>query len=209
LSLMKYRLRTKKTEELVDLAQSGLKEALDLLIEKYYPMVLKISSKYFAPWAEFQDMVQNGLVGFIKAVYYYQSDRSGFTSFAWRSIESEIRSFLTFMNRKKNKMLTDAFSVDSSFGENDEEPSYSIQDTSYSTAKTALIDIIMERIEKHLDKSESEIVEMWLSGYSYKEIQEAVQVNFKKVDNTIQKVKRVIKTKVSSNLLRVFFDQRS
>ncbi|MGB9614833.1 MAG: RNA polymerase subunit sigma-70, partial [Fervidobacterium sp.] len=42
--MIKYVLRSKPTEKLVELAQSGLNEAVDLLIEKYYPMVVRIAS---------------------------------------------------------------------------------------------------------------------------------------------------------------------
>ncbi|MGB9819984.1 MAG: sigma-70 family RNA polymerase sigma factor [Pseudothermotoga sp.] len=204
---IKYRLRTKRAEELVDLAQAGLKEALDLLVEKYYPMVMKISAKYYAPWAEFQDLVQNGLVGLIKAVYYYQPDKSGFSSFAWRSIESELKSFLTFLNRKKNRMLTDAVSVDLLTSEDSDETGYSFEDLSFSTAKQAIVSIIMERINEHLSELEVQIVQMWMNGTSYEQIEEELGVNFKKVDNTVQKLKRILREKIDPMLLRIFFDE--
>lgn len=204
---IKYRLRTKKVEELVNLAQAGLKEALDLLVEKYYPMVMKISSKYYAPWAEFQDLVQNGLVGLIKAVYYYQPDKSGFSSFAWRSIESELKSFVTFLNRKKNKMLTNAVSVDLLTSEDSDETGYSFQDISFSTARQAIASIIMERINEYLSELEIQIIQMWMDGTSYEQIEQELSVNFKKVDNTVQKLKRVLKEKIDPILLRMFFDE--
>ncbi|WP_052465283.1 sigma-70 family RNA polymerase sigma factor [Thermotoga profunda] len=204
---IKYRLRTKKVEELVNLAQAGLKEALDLLVEKYYPMVMKISSKYYAPWADFQDLVQNGLVGLIKAVYYYQPDKSGFSSFAWRSIESELKSFLTFLNRKKNRMLTDAVSVDLLTSEDSEETGYSFQDISFSTARQAIASIIMEKIYELLSDLEVQIIQMWIDGVSYEQIEQELGVNFKKVDNTVQKLKRLLKEKINPVLLRMFFDE--
>lgn len=204
---IKYRLRTKKIEELVNLAQAGLKEALDLLVEKYYPMVMKISSKYYAPWADFQDLVQNGLVGLIKAVYYYQPDKSGFSSFAWRSIESELKSFLTFLNRKKNRMLTDAVSVDLLTSEDSEETGYSFQDVSFSTARQAIASVIMEKIYEFLSDLEIQIIQMWIDGVSYEQIEQELGVNFKKVDNTVQKLKRVLKEKIDPVLLRMFFDE--
>ncbi|HEY8540789.1 MAG TPA: sigma-70 family RNA polymerase sigma factor [Pseudothermotoga sp.] len=204
---IKYRLRTKKVEELVNLAQAGLKEALDLLVEKYYPMVMKISSKYYAPWADFQDLVQNGLVGLIKAVYYYQPDKSGFSSFAWRSIESELKSFLTFLNRKKNRMLTDAVSVDLLTSEDSEETGYSFQDISFSTARQAIASVIMEKIYEFLSDLEIQIIQMWIDGVSYEQIEQELGVNFKKVDNTVQKLKRVLKEKIDPVLLRMFFDE--
>lgn len=204
---IKYRLRTKRAEELVNLAQAGLKEALDLLVEKYYPMVIKISSKYYAPWAEFQDLVQNGLVGFIKAVYYYQPDKSGFSSFAWRSIESELKSFLTFLNRKKNRMLTDAVSVDLLTSEDSDETGYSFEDFSLSTARQAIAGMIMEKVNEHLSELEVQIVQMWIDGASYEQIEQELDVNFKKVDNTVQKLKRILREKIDPVLLRMFFDQ--
>jgi len=60
--MIKYVLRGKPTEKLVELAQSGLPEAMDLLVEKFNPMVVKIASQFYAPWAEFDDIVQNGLI---------------------------------------------------------------------------------------------------------------------------------------------------
>ncbi|MGJ8453926.1 sigma-70 family RNA polymerase sigma factor [Pseudothermotoga sp. U03pept] len=202
---IKYHLRTKRTEELVNLAQQGLKEALDLLVERYYPMVVKISSKYYAPWAEFQDLVQNGLVGLIKAVYYYQPDKSGFSSFAWRSVESELKSFITFLNRKKNKMLTEAVSVDLLTSEDSDETGYSFEDLSTSTAHQAIAALIMDTVNEYLTDLEREIVDMWISGASYEQIQSDLNVNFKKVDNTIQKLKRLLREKTDPLLVRSFF----
>ncbi|ABV34210.1 MULTISPECIES: sigma-70 family RNA polymerase sigma factor [Pseudothermotoga] len=202
---VKYSLRTKRTEELVNLAQSGLKEALDLLVEKFYPMVVKISSKYYAPWAEFQDLVQNGLVGLIKAVYYYQSDKGGFTSFAWTSVESELKSFLTFLNRRKNRMLTDALSVDSITDEESDETGYSFEDAGTSTVRQAVLEIVMEKVNGHLTDLEQGIISMWINGSSYEQIEQELNVNFKKVDNTVQKFKRIVKTKIDPLLITIFF----
>jgi RNA polymerase sporulation-specific sigma factor len=206
---VKHRLRAKRNEELVNLAQAGLKEALDLIVERYYPMVCKVCSKYYAPWAEFDDMVQSALVGLIKAVYYYQPDKSGFTSFAWRSVESELKSFLTFLNRKKNKVLTDALSVDLlASSEDSEETGYSFEDGVRSTARDALAEMIVERVKDFLSEVEIDVFQMWLDGFSYEEIQQALGVNFKKVDNTVQKVKRILKERIDPVLLNSFFEER-
>jgi RNA polymerase sporulation-specific sigma factor len=189
--MLKYRLRGKRVEELVEYAQAGFKEAIDLIIEKYYPMVVKISSRYFASWAEQEDVIQNGLVGLIKAIFYYDSSKSSFTSFAWRSVESEIKSFLTYMNRKKNRMLSDAVKVESMEKEEDDSP-FEMPDASRDIAQSALSDIILEKVLENLNELERKIFLRWLDGYSYKEIAEEFRVSSKKVDNTVQKVKRMI-----------------
>ncbi|AFG34436.1 sigma-70 family RNA polymerase sigma factor [Fervidobacterium pennivorans subsp. shakshaketiis] len=202
--MIKYALRSKPTEKLVELAQSGLTEAMDLIIEKFYPMVVRIASQFYAPWAEFDDIVQNGLIGLIKAIFYYEPGKSSFSTFAWRSIESEVKTFITYQNRKKNKMLSDSTSMDSIFDDvDDEQIDYFVADTSTTTnvVRNTILSIVHEEILESLKEDEIKIFELWLDGYSYKEIEEQVGVNFKKVDNTIQKVKRIIRSRLSASIL--------
>jgi len=54
---------------------------------------------------------------------------------------------------------------------------------------------------ENLKEDEIQIFELWLDGYSYKEIEEKVGVNFKRVDNTIQKVKKLVKKKLSPSVM--------
>ncbi|MFN3327306.1 MAG: sigma-70 family RNA polymerase sigma factor [Fervidobacterium pennivorans] len=202
--MIKYALRSKPTEKLVELAQSGLTEAMDLIIEKFYPMVVRIASQFYAPWAEFDDIVQNGLIGLIKSIFYYEPGKSSFSTFAWRSIESEVKTFITYQNRKKNKMLSDSTSMDSIFDDvDDEQIDYFVADTSTTTnvVRNTILSIVHEEILESLKEDEIKIFELWLDGYSYKEIEEQVGVNFKKVDNTIQKVKRIIRSRLSASIL--------
>ncbi len=199
--MIKHRLRGKRTDVLVELAQSGLSDAMEMIIERYYPMVVKIASNYYAPWAEHSDIIQSGLVGLMKAVYYYNPGKSKFSTFAWRSIDSEIKSFLTYLNRKKNKILSDAVSVDAiSIGEEDEEMSYSLPDESSNVSRSAVVWYIMDSVSEELSDLEKEIFSMWFEGYSYADISENLSVNKKKVDNTIQKVKRILKSKFGDAL---------
>ncbi|ANQ53178.1 RNA polymerase sigma70 factor [Thermosipho sp. 1063] len=204
--MIKYNLRMKRVEKLVELAQSGLIEALELIIEKYYPMVVKISSKYYAPWAEFEDIIQNGLIGLIKAVFYFDFEKSSFNSFAWRSIESEIKTFITYLNRRKNKILSESSSIDSlNEAEGSEQADYSLEDKNSSVIKNAFIQIIKEKIMNYLKDIEIDIFEMWLEGYTYKEIEKKLNINLKKIDNTVQKIKRIGKTKIDKFILDQIF----
>ena len=206
---VKYNLRNKSVNKLIELAQSGIKEAMDLILEKYYAMVVRIASNYFVPGAEFQDMIQNGLVGLIKAVYYFDGEKSSFNSFAWRSIESEIMTFLTHMNRKKNKILSEAQSFDGLSNDDDdsEQSFYFVEDKERNVAKDALYGIFTEEIEKNLKDMEVEIFNLWKMGYSYKEIEDELSVNFKKVDNTIQKIKKIARQKIDPLVVTAYFEE--
>ncbi len=200
--MIRYILRGKRVEKLVEFAQSGLPEALDLILDKYYPMVVKISSKYYAPWAEFDDIVQSGLVGLIKAVFYFEDSRSSFNSYAWRSIEGEIQTFLTYQNRKKNRILSDSYSMDSfNTDEEDEQSDYFMPSSDTSVLRKSVVSLIYEELNKILKDDETGIFDMWINGYSYKEISEALNVTTKKIDNTVQKVKKVLREKVDRTLI--------
>ncbi|ODN30848.1 sigma-70 family RNA polymerase sigma factor [Fervidobacterium thailandense] len=202
--MIKYALRSKPVEKLVELAQSGLAEAMDLIVEKFHPMVVKIASQFYAPWAEFDDIVQNGLIGLIKAIFYFEPGKSSFSTFAWRSIESEIKTFITYQNRKKNKMLSDSTSIDSIFTDDeDEQIDYFLPDvsTDKNVVKRAILSIVYEEVIESLKDDEIEIFQLWLDGFSYREIQDKVGVNFKKVDNTVQKVKKIVRNRLSASLL--------
>jgi len=85
----------------------------------------------------------------------------------------------------------------------DEQIDYFVADTSTTTnvVRNTILSIVHEEILESLKEDEVKIFELWLDGYSYKEIEEQVGVNFKKVDNTIQKVKRMIRSRLSASIL--------
>jgi len=195
--MIKYRLRNKKTEEIIDLAQAGLREAIEAIVEQYYQMVIKISSKYYGNWAEHEDIIQNGLVGLLKAIFYYQKGKSSFTSFAWRSIEAEIKSFLTYLNRMKNKVLTNAISMDSLFLDDEsEEPGYvmsaEVQEKS-TPFEVYLVESFLEEAKRILTDLEYNVLKMRIERYTYNEIAEKLNIKWKAVDNTYQKVKKKLR----------------
>ncbi len=188
---LKYKFRTKSTPELVKLAQSGVKEAVNFVVERYYPMVVKISAKYYSEWAEKEDIIQNGLVGILKAIYYYQEGKSSFNSFAWKSIESEIKSFLTYLNRKKNKMLTDSMKVDFYLQENEDDK---VLNLGYKPRMfhEYVFEEFLKECKKTLSKEEYHVFEMYLQNFSYKEIANSIGKKVKYIDNTLQRIKRKI-----------------
>ena len=193
--MIKYRLRSMRIDKIIDLAQAGLKEAVDVIVEQYYPMVIKISGKYYGEWAEHEDIVQNGLVGLLKAIYYYKKGKSSFLSFAWRSVESEIKSFLTYLNRMKNRLLTNAINIDSIFmDEESEEPGYMTPTPVTRDQKTALdeylVESFLEEAKNILTELEFNIYRMRLEGYSYDEISKKLGIKWKAVDNNYQKAKK-------------------
>ncbi|APT75316.1 RNA polymerase sigma70 factor [Marinitoga sp. 1137] len=191
--MSKYKLRTLREKALVKLAQAGDNEALNMIIAKFEPMIISIASKYFGAWAEFQDLMQIGYVGLIQAVYSYNEEKTTkFSTFAYLNISSEIKSFITYLNREKNKVLSDAVSIESMFENYSEDSDYYFEVPSeVNLHQSAIYNYIFERTIDQMKDLEKDIVKMWLENNSYDEISQNIGVPKKKVDNTIQKFKKI------------------
>ncbi|HPB86249.1 MAG TPA: sigma-70 family RNA polymerase sigma factor [Thermotogota bacterium] len=195
-----YKLRKMRNEELVLYAQDGIEEAISLLVERYQNMVQKIANQYYGMWAEKSDIIQNGFVGLMKAIFYYKPDReANLNTFAWTNIHSEIKTFLTYLNRKKNKILTESYSFDytSSEESDEEEPMMTMvfeQESEAVNLKDLLIEKTTERMKAALSEEEMGIFLMYTENYTYSEIAGRYGVNTKKVDNVIQKCRKSFKT---------------
>jgi len=196
-----YKLRKMRTEELIEYAQTGTQEAIELIVERYHDMVYKLSQQYYGSWAEKSDIIQNGYVGLLKAIFYYDCEKkSNFNTFAWMNINSEMKSFLTYLNRKKNKMLSESVSFEDIFHETeeDEEGSYFItkeKEDVYENPydEQMILEKTMNALKKEISPQEYRVFELFLQKYSYDEISEKEGLKKKKVDNTIQKCKKIFK----------------
>jgi len=196
-----YKLRKMHTEELIEYAQTGTQEAIELIVERYHDMVYKLSQQYYGAWAEKSDIIQNGYVGLLKAIFYYDcKKKSNFNTFAWKNINSEMKSFLTYLNRKKNKMLSESISFEDYFHdtEEDEEGSYFVTKEKEDLYENPYDDqLILERtlntLRTEVSQQEYRVFEMFLQKYSYDEISDTENLKKKKVDNTIQKCKKIFK----------------
>ncbi|HOO74900.1 MAG: sigma-70 family RNA polymerase sigma factor [Thermotogae bacterium] len=191
-----YSLRSLNLNRLIKVAQTGDNNAMGMILEKFEPMVKSITSKYYGTWAEFEDFIQVGFVGLMQAVYNFKEDsNTKFSTFAYMNISSEIKSFVTYLNRQKNKVLTDAVNLEYN-DENDEGES---SDYYIEKAEEENVDPLMKYLISEcyllLKDDEQIIIDYWLEGYSYKEISGLSGFKLKKVDNTVQKIKKLLGSK--------------
>ncbi|HHV01584.1 MAG: sigma-70 family RNA polymerase sigma factor [Defluviitoga tunisiensis] len=192
-----YKLRGLHLNQLIELSQIGDKEALGIILEKFEPMVKSIVSKYYGTWVEFEDFLQIGFVGLIQAVYNFREDaNTKFSSFAYMNISSEVKSFVTYLNRNKHKVLTDAISIEKTDDDFSENADYYFEDVD-SEKEDFLMEYFFSKSMDELQEEEKELVKLWMSGYTYQEISDISNVNTKKVDNTLQKIKKILEGKKS------------
>lgn len=182
-------------DELVIKAQNGDNEAVNELIEKYFPLVSVNAKKYFIIGGEQEDLVQEGLLGLLKAIKFYDSSKSSFNSFAILCVRHQILSAIKSANSQKNLVLNEAIlnSTNNSLEENKEYDLELLQENEtpenifFNREK---IKSFIEYSKDNFSKFEKEVFEYMIRGYSYKEIAKHLQKNTKSIDNAIQRIKK-------------------
>ena len=84
-------------------AQSGDNEAINLILEEYSKILSFNAQKYYLVGAE--DLVQEGILGLLKAIKFYDETKSSFNSFAFLCIRREMISAIRKANTQKNMVL--------------------------------------------------------------------------------------------------------
>ncbi len=177
------------------------------LIEDNLPLVKKIANRIFrrlpGGLVEFDDLVNTGVIGLIKAVNNYDSSRARFSTYAYIKIRGEILDFLRsldFTSRRtrerikrgeKEKLLYDDITSIVSIEEKlfKGVDKFRIADTLASKEKTpeevALINDLKERLSKalsRLDEREKLILQLiFVEELDLKSISEVLNISVSRV----------------------------
>ncbi len=88
-------LSVERTLELIALSQSGDMEAKEILIDENTPLVKSIVTRYRGKNVEYDDLLQLGLLGLVKAVNNFNSDFGvRLSTYAVPMITGEIKRFI-------------------------------------------------------------------------------------------------------------------
>ena len=99
-------------EMLIHQCRLGDQAALDTVMNKYKPLVIKKARSMFLIGGETEDLIQEGMIGLFKAVQDFQMDKSvSFYTFAKLCIERQIYSAVTMAGRKKHSPLNGYISL--------------------------------------------------------------------------------------------------
>lgn len=191
------RLSDLPDEQLVEMARDGDDSAFEVLIGRYKASIIAKARNYFLRGADKEDVIQEGMIGLVKAIRDYRSDRvAAFKSFAELCITRQIITAIKTATRQKHiplnsyislyktdngneeRMLIDQLESDSMC--NPEE--YIILNESYKA--------IDEKLLKLLSSFECKVLEYYITGKSYAEIARLINKPIKSIDNALQRIKR-------------------
>lgn len=175
---------------LVSKAKSGETEALTILIERYSEKIMQKSMTFRnLNGIETDDLYQEGMMGFVSAVYSYDESRDvQFSTYANTIAVRKMLSAIRKVNNKSNLPLQSYVSLEDR-----------TDLLSYSPSPEELIifneelDLINEFVEKNLSKSEKKVFKLNLLGLSYSEIADILECDEKFVDNALQRIRRKLR----------------
>lgn len=187
-------------EQLVLMAREGSDTAEEILIEKYKGLVRMKAKAYFIVGAEPEDVVQEGMIGLVKAIRSFDASReAGFKTYANTCINNQILKAIRKAEQEKNSPLNDAISLDNklSGAKNDltlgEIIRASIVD---EPEETVIYEDTLSRLRNFeretLSPLELQVFKEKLKGKDYNEIAKTLGKSPKTIDNAIQRIRKKI-----------------
>ncbi len=173
-------------------------EANNIIIKKYEPLISSIASRIIknCPYLgiEKNDLIQEGMIGLNHAIGYYNEHKDiTFYTYAKTCIERRLISTVISAQRLKHKNLNDSISFDSEDGTLD----FILKDDSTNPENILLEDETTEElinlIKKKLTDFESDVFDLLISNFNYKEIANMLDKEPKQVDNAIYRIKNKAK----------------
>lgn len=188
-------------EEVIDIAKTGNKQALDYLINKYRDLVNLRVNKYYIIGAEKEDIIQEGLIGLFKAIKSYKSGmQNSFKTFASICIERQLITAIKTSNRQKHIPLNSYLSLnmnayDNEQGDNDTTlleiyNNATVEDPLDTLTKKEYYNYIENAIENSLSDFEKKVLFRYIKGESYNKIAEELDTPVKSIDNAIQRIRK-------------------
>lgn len=188
---------------LIKKAKNHDEEAIEELFSIFKPKVIAISREYFLIGAEFDDLLQEGMIGLYKAIGVYdESKNHSFSAFASLCIHRQLQNAVKNANRKKNSPLNSYVPIKyydgSSSSEEDNVLKLVIVDDN-SDIEQNYIDkelntIVISKVKDILTDEQFNILKQFLNGDSYNLIAQNAGMSTKQVDNALQAIKKKLKT---------------
>lgn len=178
--------------------RSGNEQAKETLIAKYTQMVRHIVRKHNSSVLDFDDLVQEGLIGLLGAIGEYRPDRFDvkFSSFAYLCIQRKVSNAVKQCVGNKHKALNQALSLHAYVNGEETRMRMDCIPTEETRTDPALLienrmldDRIRGLLRDHLSMLEYVVTILLAEGYTARDIEREFGLSPKRVDNARTRVK--------------------
>jgi RNA polymerase sporulation-specific sigma factor len=184
-------------EEIVLQAQTGDRESLLFILNKYKRVVRLKARSYFLIGADHEDLVQEGMIGLYKAIRDYRADRqASFYVFSELCIKRQIISAIKAATRQKHIPLNSYVSLNKPLYDDESDRTLldviqaHVSDPEELFINQEELRSIENHIKEALSPLERDVLRLFLQGKSYLEISGILQKQVKAIDNALQRIKK-------------------
>lgn len=183
-------LTNKTDEELVELYKNGEKQACEVILDRYKPLVSKLSTGLFLIGGGKEDLLQEGMIGLFRAVTDFDPSSGVFFSFASLCIKRQMIRAIENSNRKKHGPLNSSVSIFDNGGEEiDEALGDGEPDPEMLFIEAEDTRIRYEKLVSSLSPLERKVFYVYMDGKDYHEIARVLGKSEKSIDNCMQRIK--------------------
>lgn len=178
---------TKLSEnDIVASARDGDRDAFEVLVKRYERFINGYVSSLGVPESEKDDLIQEGLIGLLRAVRTYDGKTAQFSTYSSICVKNSIVSALRKYNRESGYILTDGLSELPLEGDSIDSPELSLIDRESTN-------LLLDKIFSALSPLEAEVFELYLAEVPYAVIAKRLNKNEKSIDNALQRIKAKLK----------------
>ena len=186
-------------DELAARFQTGDRDALEVLLDRYRRFARAKSRGYFLVGGDADDIEQEALIGLYKAARDFRPEhQASFRAFAELCITRQIITAIKTATRQKHQPLNQYVSISGVRG-GDDPGERSVEELLHSHHDGDPADNVVssERMQKMrtsmadmLSGLEVDVLKLYVEGKSYQEIGEQLGRHVKSIDNALQRIKR-------------------
>lgn len=174
--------------ELVKLINNGEYKYFQVLLNRYMPYIISIASHYKTGGFDTDDFIQEGVLAIFSAVKSFDENKASFKTFVTVCINRALSSALTRVAGAA-KHIPDALMT----------PIDSVVLPDMNNPETILIEKenyfdLEHIIKKELSSFEYQVLCEFISGKSYADIADVLNVSQKSVDNALKRVRLKIRS---------------
>ena len=188
---------------IVRIHDGGDDDIIDHIMNKYKNLVRKKAASMYILGADKDDLIQEGMIGLFKAVRDYDSGRdASFATFAELCISRQMYSAIKSLSRKKHAPLNSYISIYASRDDSDQGSESILEEVLESDANLIPEQYVIDRenlqdlegeIERELSDLERQVLDLYVTGMSVKEISAVLGRDEKSTDNAMQRIRNKLK----------------
>ncbi|MBR2323209.1 MAG: sigma-70 family RNA polymerase sigma factor [Clostridia bacterium] len=182
-------------EELIKKYRDGSQDAFNEIYSRYKNLVKYFCRNLYLLGAEEGDLIQEGMLGLIKAVNGYSEGDASFKTYLIACIKSSLVNAVKKYGGLKSSPLNNSIKLETldEIGLFSPPPEEQIVKKEQSSE-------LSKKIYEYLSKNEKEVLTLYLQGYSYVEISTILGKDTKSVDNALSRCRAKIIKKLDKSL---------